>query len=115
MQTSQQVGGAAQQISNWAEYSDRMLPALVEMLKDDRVQVQELAAMACKRLGKLAAKILPDLRILAKNDGNIYVGQAISAIEQVPDVTGVDEHWAKKRRLAQQITEVCRLSKSAQD
>ncbi len=106
---------AAEQISNWAEHSDTTLPVLVEMLKDDRVQVQELAVMACKRLGKLAAKILPDIRILAKNDGNIYVGQAISAIEQAPDVTGVDEHWAKKRRLAQQITEVCRLAKSAQD
>ena len=105
---------AAEKISAWAEYSADTLPWLVEMLADDREQVRSLAVSAFKRLGKRATPGLPALHSAlgrASKFGSLPIRQALQAIEQAPDIAGVDEAWRRNHRLRKDLAEFCRSRK----
>jgi hypothetical protein len=104
---------AANQFTEWAEYSEETFPLLIEALRDDREQVKDLAIKAFARLGNRGAGALAGLK--AAPDGRSPTARdalqkAIRAVSEGGDKAGVEEYWRRNRRLRAAITEYCPTS-----
>jgi hypothetical protein len=85
---------AATQFTEWAEHSEDTFALLVEALRDDRVQVRDLAVKAFERLGHRGAGALAKLEAASNTRApgpRDAVKKAVQAVSEGADKSGVEE------------------------
>lgn len=102
-------GMAIQELSNFASYSDEVVPALIEMLKKDKNEyVRRVAAGCLPYLGTKARSAVPALKDgLQDPDANIRstFESAIGQIESAKDKPGQEDEVKKNLAILKEIKE----------
>jgi hypothetical protein len=101
---------AVQQLSRYADYSDKVVPALVERLKEDKNEhVRRCAAAGLAGMGGQARPALAVLKDCLK-DPDAYVRdacqRALDAIEKDKDKLGSEEETKRRQSILEAIKKV---------